>query len=229
MTCDYKNTTNYALLQDELNNCLTKSYFKDIMDFIHNIIEYANHDSHVRLYNFNEDLTKLDSTKLDEIEKQLNYYLDTIYATFVYYSGILDEKLKEKCEDILPKYNIIRIQLIKQDILKDIYNHYSKLLNESKDKKLAEIKTKLSKFRARKFLNSSNERCFYLYTSCGSAVFTFPEKHSSAVFPNNKILNSIVSPLMVIYSIDLDDQDSKDFILYLGGLGVDYKELEIKE
>ena len=130
MNYDYKNTTNYLILKEELDNCLTKSYLKDISYKIDNIIEYANLDSRVPLYNF-----KLDSTKLDEIEKQLNHYLDRIYATFVYYSGILDEECEE-CEDILPKYNIIKIQLVKQDVLKDIYNHYYKLLNECKDKKL---------------------------------------------------------------------------------------------
>lgn len=229
MNYDYKNAINYLILKEELDNCLTKSYLKDISYKIDNIVGYANHDSHDRLHNFNEDLTKLDLTKLDEIEKQLNYYLDRIYATFVYYKKILDEELKEKCENILPQYNITKIQLVIENVLNDIYNYYRELLNESKDKKLTEIKIKLSKFKARKFLDSSNECCVYLYTSCGSVIFSFPEKHGLAIFPNNKVLNSIVSFSITTYSINLDDQDSKDFISYLSGLGIDYKEIEIKE
>ena len=53
MNYDYKNTTNYLILKEELDNCLTKSYLKDISYKIDNIIEYANLDSRVPLYNFN--------------------------------------------------------------------------------------------------------------------------------------------------------------------------------
>lgn len=230
MNYDYKNTTvNYLIFKEELNNCLTKSYFKDIIDNIDNIILYCIHDMGIRYIQFNEDLIKLDSTKLDEIEKQLNYYLDRICASFVYYSQMLSGKLYEKCEDILPQYNLKKIELVQDNVLKDIYNYYIELINESKNKKLVESNKKIFKFKAKKFINSSKELCICLYSSCGTSAVSFQETHSSTIFPKNKVLTSIVSFSILTYSIDLDDQDSKDFILYLGGLGIDYKEIEIKE